>query len=52
MLGFAIVLAAWHLVTAILEVPMFKKIPPPAVVLREWFTPDPFFGVSVYTPLY
>lgn len=52
MLGFAIVLAAWHLVTAVLEFPMFKKIPPPAVVLREWFTPDPFFGVSVYTPLY
>jgi NitT/TauT family transport system permease protein len=51
-LGFAIVLAAWHLVTAVLEVPMFKKITPPAVVLTEWFTPDPFFGVSVYTPLY
>ena len=52
MLGFAIVLAAWHLVTAVLEVPMFKKITPPTVVLKEWFTPDPFFGVSVYTPLY
>ena len=51
-LGFAIVLAVWHLMTAVLQVPMFKKIPPPAVVLREWFTPDPFFGVSVYTPLY
>jgi NitT/TauT family transport system permease protein len=51
-LGFAIVLAAWHLMTAVLEVPMFKKITPPAVVLREWFNPEPFFGVSVYTPLY
>jgi NitT/TauT family transport system permease protein len=51
-LGFAIVLAAWHLMTAVRPVPMFKKNTTPRVVLREWFNPDPFFGVSVYTPLY
>ena len=51
-LGFAIFLAAWHLATAVIEVPVFRKIPPPAVVLREWFNPEPFFGVSVYTSLY
>ena len=52
LLGFAIFLAAWHLTTSVLEVPIFRKIPPPAVVLREWFNPEPFFGVSVYTSLY
>ncbi|HTO51031.1 MAG TPA: ABC transporter permease [Burkholderiales bacterium] len=52
LLGFAIVLAAWHLVTAVLDVPMFRKITPPAVVLKEWFNPEPFFGVSVFTSLY
>ena len=51
LLGFAIFLAAWHLATSVLEVPIFRKIPPPAVVLREWFNPEPFFGVSVYTSL-
>lgn len=52
LLGFASVLVAWHLVTAVLDLPMFRKITPPAVVLKEWFKPDPFFGVSVYTSLY
>ena len=50
--GFAIFLAAWHVTTTVLDVPVFKRIPPPAVVLREWFNPEPFFGVSVYTSLY
>jgi NitT/TauT family transport system permease protein len=52
LLGFAIFLAAWHLTTAVFEIPNFRKIPPPAVVLKEWFNPEPFFGVSVFTSLY
>src|SRR5262249_33577787 len=52
LLGFASVFAAWHLVTAVLDLPMFRKITPPAAVLEEWFNPEPFFGVSVFTSLY
>jgi NitT/TauT family transport system permease protein len=50
LLGFALFLAAWHV--AVLDVPALRRITPPAVVLKEWFNPQPFFGVSVYTPLY
>lgn len=52
LLGFAIVLGLWHLLTAVLNIPMFQKMTPPAVVLKEWFNPDPSFGVSLYTQLY
>jgi NitT/TauT family transport system permease protein len=52
LLGFAIFLAAWHVMTSVLDVPMIRKVPPPTVVFKEWFNPNPFFGVSVYTPLY
>jgi NitT/TauT family transport system permease protein len=50
--GFAIFLAAWHVATSVLDIPTLRRITPPAVVLKEWFNPNPFFGVSVYTPLY
>lgn len=50
LLGFALFLAAWHF--AVLEVPTLRRITTPAVVFKEWFNPQPFFGVSVYTPLY
>ena len=52
MLGFATVLAAWHLTTAVLRLPLFDKITPPVTVFREWFNRTPAFGVSVFTPVY
>jgi len=52
LLGFATVLGAWHLTTAVLRLPLFDKITPPVTVFREWFNRTPAFGVSVFTPVY
>ena len=38
LLGFSLVLAFWHVTTAVVKLPMFEKITPPLTVLREWFT--------------
>lgn len=52
LLGFSLVLAFWHVTTAVLKLPMFEKITPPLTVFGEWFNPAPMFGVSLYTRLY
>jgi len=52
LLGFASVLAVWHLTTAVWRLPLFEKITPPLAVFREWFNRAPAFGVSLFTPLY
>jgi NitT/TauT family transport system permease protein len=42
----------WYLTTEYLKLPWFKKLPGPLAVLREWISPDPSYGISIYSPEY
>ncbi len=42
----------YYLSTEAWELPRFEKLPGPVAVLKEWFSPDPMWGISLYTPDY
>lgn len=42
----------WWLLTEVFTLPLFCKLPGPVISLREWFSHDPLYGISVYTPEY
>lgn len=42
----------WYLASDLLKLPRFEKVPGPGEVLREWLSPDPVFGISVFTRAY
>lgn len=50
--GFAIVLALWYLTVEVWKLPRFRDTPGLTVVLREWLSPSPTYGLSVATPEY
>ena len=35
-----------------LQLPRFVKIPGPVMVMRDWFSPEPFQGISIFTAEY
>ena len=51
-LGFAIFLGFWYLAVEVLRLPRFKEMPGLTVVLKEWLSPDPVYGLSLYSPEY
>jgi NitT/TauT family transport system permease protein len=51
-LGVASLLLAWYLLTEFFNVPRFNKLPGPVAVWREFTSPSPTFGISIYTPEY
>ena len=42
----------WWLTTEVLKLPRFEKLPGPVSVIREWFSRNPAYGISFYTPEY
>lgn len=50
--GFALFLAGWYLSVEIWKLPRFAEMPGPTVVVKEWLSKDPAFGLSLYTPEY
>ena len=52
LLGLALFMLFWLLVTEVLKLPRFEKLPGPVSVFREWFSHDPVYGISVYVPEY
>ncbi|MCL2450114.1 MAG: ABC transporter permease [Polyangiaceae bacterium] len=52
LLGYALFLGAWYLAVDVLALPRFAKLPGLTQVAREWLSPNPTFGLSVYTPVY
>jgi len=50
--GFALFLGAWYLAVERWKLPRFAEMPGPTVVLKEWISKDPTFGLSIYTPEY
>ena len=50
--GFAILLGFWFLTVEVWKLPRFADMPGLTVVAREMFSPNPTYGLSVYTPEY
>ena len=52
LLGYASLIGFWWLAVEVLRLPRFAEMPGPTVVLREWLSASPTFGVSIHTPIY
>lgn len=50
--GLMLFALAWWLTTEVLKLPRFEKLPGPVSVIEEWFSKDPAYGMSIYTPEY
>lgn len=50
--GFAIFLGLWYLTVEVWRLPRFKEMPGLTVVVKEWLSPNPTYGLSVYTGEY
>jgi len=51
-LGFGIALSFWYLAVEIWKLPRFQDMPGLTEVFTEWFSKEPYYGLSVYTPEY
>ena len=51
-LGITGFLLAWFLFTEYWKLPWFNKLPGPLSSFTEWVSPDPTYGISLYTPDY
>jgi NitT/TauT family transport system permease protein len=52
LVGFALFLGFWYLSVEVWKLPRFREMPGITVVIREWFSKDPTFGLSFYTEEY
>ncbi|NND00096.1 MAG: ABC transporter permease subunit [Gammaproteobacteria bacterium] len=50
--GFACLLLFWYLSVEVWKLPRFQDMPGITEVFSEWFSKDPYYGLSVYTPEY
>lgn len=51
-LGFALFLGGWYLTVDVLQLTRFRGIPGPTEVIREWISPNPAYGTSLFTASY
>ena len=52
LLGFVLFFGAWYLLSEVFKVWRFASLPGPKAVLIEWFSKNPTYGMSLYTPDY
>src|SRR5437660_7228458 len=52
LVGFALVLGFWYLSVEVWKLPRFREMPGITAVIREWLSPDPTYGLSLYTEEY
>ena len=52
LIGFAIMLGLWYLTVEVWKLPRFADMPGLTTVVKELFSPNPVYGLSVYTPEY
>jgi len=52
MIGFAIFLGFWYLAVEVWKLPRFQDMPGLTEVFSEWFSKEPYYGLSIYTPEY
>jgi ABC-type nitrate/sulfonate/bicarbonate transport system permease component len=50
--GFALVLGFWYFSVEVWKLPRFGDMPGLTEVVTEYFSKDPYYGLSVYTPEY
>jgi len=50
--GFAIMLGLWYLTVQVWRLPRFADMPGLTTVVKEMFSKNPVYGLSVYTPEY
>jgi len=52
LIGFSFALGFWYLSVEVWQLPRFVDMPGITEVFREWFSKDPVYGLSIYTPEY
>jgi ABC-type nitrate/sulfonate/bicarbonate transport system permease component/CRP-like cAMP-binding protein len=52
LIGFTLFLGFWYMAVEVWRLPRFKEMPGLTVVLKEWLSPNPTYGLSLYTPEY
>lgn len=50
--GFALVLGFWYMASEVWKLPRFRQMPGPTIIITEWLSKDPVYGVSIYSPEY
>ena len=51
-IGFALFLGFWYLAVEVWKLPRFREMPGLTSVVKEWLSPNPTYGLSVYTGEY
>jgi ABC-type nitrate/sulfonate/bicarbonate transport system permease component len=52
LIGFALFLGSWYLAVEVWKLPRFREMPGLTVVVREWLSPNPTYGLSIYSAEY
>jgi NitT/TauT family transport system permease protein len=50
--GFVLFIVGWELTVKTFGLPWFNRLPGPWECLVEWLSPDPYYGISIYTTDY
>jgi ABC-type nitrate/sulfonate/bicarbonate transport system permease component len=51
-IGFALFLGFWYLAVEVWKLPRFREMPGLTSVVKEWLSPNPTYGLSLYTEEY
>jgi len=51
-IGFGLFLGFWYLAVEVWKLPRFREMPGLTAVIKEWLSPNPTYGLSVYTEEY
>jgi len=52
LIGFALFLGFWYLSVEVWKLPRFREMPGLTEVVKEWLSPNPTYGLSIYTAEY
>ena len=52
LIGFALFLGFWYMAVEVWKLPRFREMPGITVVIKEWISKDPTYGLSLYTGEY
>ena len=52
LLGFGLFFAFWYLTVEVWKLTRFAQMPGPTTVISEWLSPDPTYGLSIYSAEY
>lgn len=52
LIGFTLFLGFWYMAVEVWKLPRFREMPGITVVIKEWISKDPTYGLSLYTGEY